>query len=478
MQPVIVCVSVDASLIERLTGEARAVFGEEPRIEFCRDAAGARECFRAAVSAGHDVPVVVADTSLPAGERKALFDELQRCSPWTGTILVPGRDVFPKPGMPRAVSRIQAGTRGFAHDLMRAAVAYRRGKEQGRDESPDGASGARPKEDRPNDPPGDSPSDRPLIDQLLKIVSAKVKELEDREGELETLFRELNVETIQRLLIEREAERMSRRLSALQNNLKNNLFIRSVLHSLINMLQVQFSIDKEENRVIREIERALRDAAARGARCPEVEERLLPRLKKLREETNDNVHRTMTGYARAVQRSLLGEQGFASTHPTNLVAVFERVVAKYREILSGEKTGRPIRFVVEPSATEVSVWIYDFALVNILENLLTNSIRKLLGAERKSRRITLSVGEERLNAECYTVLTWSDNGPGVPKERKQSIFSGDSDKTEAGDHGVGLSDVKATVESTGGFIREEGVPGEGARFIIGIPRPAPEDESL
>ena len=32
----------------------------------------------------------------------------------------------------------------------------------------------------------------------------------------------------------------------------------------------------------------------------------------------------------------------------------------------------------------------------------------------------------------------------------ESIFSGDSDKTEEGDHGIGLSDVKATVQAAGG----------------------------
>ncbi len=469
MKPVILCVNVDAALVERLTGEARAVLGGEPRFEFCRDAAGARECFHAGVAAGRDIPVVVADSSLPAREREALFDEVRRHSPWTGTILMPGRGALPQPGVPGAAPRSIPGARDLAHDMIRAAVSYRQGKERSGGGPPDGAPGARPESGRPND--------RPLVDQLLKIVSAKVKELEDREGELETLFRELNAETIQRLLIEREAERMSRRLSALQNNLKNNLFIRSVLHSLINMLQVQLSVDKEENRVIREIERALRDAAARGAGCPEVEERLLPRLKELRDETEDNVHRTMTGYARAVQRSLLGERGFASARPTNLVAVVERVLAKYRHILSGEKTGRPIRFTVEPPAAEINVWLYDFALVNILENLLTNSIRKVLETDRRSLRIVLSVREERLNAERRTILSWADNGPGVPAERKQSIFSGDSDKTEEGDHGVGLPDVKTTVESAGGFIREEGVPGEGAVFVIGIPRPATGEES-
>jgi sensor histidine kinase regulating citrate/malate metabolism len=150
---------------------------------------------------------------------------------------------------------------------------------------------------------------------------------------------------------------------------------------------------------------------------------------------------------------------------------------KYREILSGEKTGRPIRFTVDLPDAGIRLWIFDFALVNIVENLLANSIRKVLEAERGERWIRLAAGEaERMN-EAYVILYWSDNGPGVPAERKRSIFEGDSDKVESGDHGVGLPDVKTTIESAGGFIREQGAPGAGAEFVLGFPKACPIREA-
>jgi sensor histidine kinase regulating citrate/malate metabolism len=149
----------------------------------------------------------------------------------------------------------------------------------------------------------------------------------------------------------------------------------------------------------------------------------------------------------------------------------ERVRIKYREILAGGKDGRPVQFTLEPVAGEVKIWMYDFALINIVENLLTNSIRKVLAADRPERWIKLEVSEDRRPNETFTLLTWSDNGGGVAEARKRSIFEGDSDKTEDGDHGVGLSDVKSTIESAGGFIREQGVPGEGAIFVLGFPKP-------
>jgi signal transduction histidine kinase len=455
MKPIILCVNVGPALVERLAAEARALLGEDLRVEYCRDAGAARDSFRARLDAGNDVPIVVADTALPSGEREALFDEVRRRSPRTGTILLPGRGGGPAPRFSAAVGRESGPGPG------RAPVGHKPARERGPDRR-DEPAGARPE------------SERRIIDTLLKLVSDKVKELENRKGELEEACRELNAETIQRLLAEREAEQTSRRLTALQNNLKNNLFIRSVLHSLINLLQVQLSLDKEENAVIGELEESLRASCAGGALEAGG---LFTRLKDLRAKTDDNVRRAMMGYARAVQRSLMGEREYASASPSNLVQAVERVRLKYKDILSGEKTGRPIEFALEPAATEIRVRLYDFAIVNVVENLLTNSIRKVLEADRPARWIRLAVSEERRGNETFTVLTWSDNGGGVSEARKRSIFTGDSDKTEEGDHGVGLSDVKTTIEAAGGFIREEGVPGEGAKFVIGFPKPASGDES-
>jgi CheY-like chemotaxis protein len=118
----------------------------------------------------------------------------------------------------------------------------------------------------------------------------------------------------------------------------------------------------------------------------------------------------------------------------------------------------------------VYICVFDFALISIIENLLINSIRKVLEAKKPEMWIKLVTAEEIVKNETYTILKWMDSGTGIADSRKMSIFEGDSDKTEEGDHGIGLRDIKNTMESVNGFIRESGVFGEGAVFLLGFPK--------
>ena len=164
----------------------------------------------------------------------------------------------------------------------------------------------------------------------------------------EELVRALNAAQIERLLIEREAEKMSRRITTLRNDLNNNLFIRSVLHTLINILQVQLALDKEENTLVEEM-KTLSGRLCSSAPPPSVDDcrrlhrDLFPRLADLRGRTDDNIHKTMMGYVKAVQRSLMGKGGFYSERPTSLRRAVERI--------ESARTGELAPLELDPDAT-------------------------------------------------------------------------------------------------------------------------------
>ena len=71
------------------------------------------------------------------------------------------------------------------------------------------------------------------------------------------------------------------------------------------------------------------------------------------------------------------------------------------------------------------------------------------------------------------IVTISDNGPGVPLAEREAIFRrlyrGDASRSQRG-LGLGLSLVKAIVESHGGAVAVDDAPGGGARFTVMIPR--------
>lgn len=74
-------------------------------------------------------------------------------------------------------------------------------------------------------------------------------------------------------------------------------------------------------------------------------------------------------------------------------------------------------------------------------------------------------------------ITYEDNGPGVPDNRKERIFELLYTSSKEGS-GVGLSDVEEIVRLHGGTIVETGTEGRGARFEIRLPlRKEIHDES-
>jgi signal transduction histidine kinase len=79
--------------------------------------------------------------------------------------------------------------------------------------------------------------------------------------------------------------------------------------------------------------------------------------------------------------------------------------------------------------------------------------------------VTLSASAESGAA----VLTVADNGPGVPQAEREAIFRrlyrGDASRSQRG-LGLGLSLVKAIVESHGGTVAVDEAPGGGARFRV------------
>lgn len=70
------------------------------------------------------------------------------------------------------------------------------------------------------------------------------------------------------------------------------------------------------------------------------------------------------------------------------------------------------------------------------------------------------------------VITIADNGPGVPVAEREAIFRrlyrGDASRSQRG-LGLGLSLVKAIVESHNGTVAVDDAPGGGARFTVRLP---------
>jgi signal transduction histidine kinase len=107
-------------------------------------------------------------------------------------------------------------------------------------------------------------------------------------------------------------------------------------------------------------------------------------------------------------------------------------------------------------------------LTQVIVNLLSNAA-KFCPDRNGSVRVGL-----RQDANVILIQV-TDNGPGVPPEQLRSIFdrfhqAGDEQAGRPQGTGLGLAISERIVEHHGGRIRAESEPGQGATFIVELPR--------
>jgi len=101
-------------------------------------------------------------------------------------------------------------------------------------------------------------------------------------------------------------------------------------------------------------------------------------------------------------------------------------------------------------------------LIRVFNNLIQNSIQAI--GKQKQGRINISLDQD---GNTY-VIRVEDNGPGIPKEMMDKIFS-PSFTTKSSGMGLGLALVRSIIMEAGGSIDFESSPETGTVFIILLP---------
>jgi signal transduction histidine kinase len=113
-----------------------------------------------------------------------------------------------------------------------------------------------------------------------------------------------------------------------------------------------------------------------------------------------------------------------------------------------------IRFAVDVDGLEI---YGDPILEKVLRHLTDNSIR-----HGNATTISLTSRE----SPAGIILVYTDDGPGIPPEKKEGLFTKSFGKTT----GFGLFFVHDALEISGMTITETGEPGVGVRFEISVPK--------
>ncbi|MBJ7504057.1 MAG: HAMP domain-containing histidine kinase, partial [Polynucleobacter sp.] len=117
-------------------------------------------------------------------------------------------------------------------------------------------------------------------------------------------------------------------------------------------------------------------------------------------------------------------------------------------------------------APVVSAPINSSEIQQVLVNVLNNSIHALANQKTTDGRL-VTIQSVSTDQEIRIII--SDNGPGIPDERKDQLFDIFSGATKSG-MGLGLWLCNHIITRHNGKIWYESMPTLGARFIIALPK--------
>ncbi|MFH8222464.1 ATP-binding protein [Streptomyces sp. NPDC018057] len=138
-----------------------------------------------------------------------------------------------------------------------------------------------------------------------------------------------------------------------------------------------------------------------------------------------------------------------------------------RHVQAYVAAGQPAdRFLVRLEQPLPVLWADPDKIDQVLSNLIENAVRHGEGT------VTIDVTpvvSPREGEDAGTSVTVSDEGPGIPEESMNRVFTRFWRGSKRGGTGLGLYIVKGIVEAHGGTITVGRAPGAGARFRFTLP---------
>ena len=149
-----------------------------------------------------------------------------------------------------------------------------------------------------------------------------------------------------------------------------------------------------------------------------------------------------------------------TAHPSVRVVELTRNYGQHAAVMAGLAQARGDIVVTLDADLDGLEIFADLLLERVFFNLVENGIRHG-GDVTRIRLWYVETGGE-------VVLTYQDDGVGIPMAQKEQIF----ERGYGSNTGLGLFLIREILSITGLSIRETGVPGEGARFEILVPKGA------
>ena len=151
-----------------------------------------------------------------------------------------------------------------------------------------------------------------------------------------------------------------------------------------------------------------------------------------------------------------------NTHSDYMPLIIRNLIDEKKYLAN---VGVDINLLIEDPCLYTMSHLDSLTIYRIMSNLINNSIESIHEKGSKERGKVSVYVETHKGFVCVTI---KDNGVGVPSKVKKKIFNRGV-STKLNGTGTGLSFIKESVESSGGWIFLDEILKEGASLIIGLP---------
>lgn len=160
----------------------------------------------------------------------------------------------------------------------------------------------------------------------------------------------------------------------------------------------------------------------------------------------------------SVLKSMNAEGGEEANPVVDLVEATNEAIA----LCAADAEGRNVRLQAMIPPFHLQVAGEKRAVLQILVNILGNAVRH--SPEGDGIDISFTTGDQRAG------VTIADHGPGIAHEDQERIFEKYEQGERPGSTGLGLAISRRIARSLGGDVLVESAPGDGARFILVLPK--------
>lgn len=164
------------------------------------------------------------------------------------------------------------------------------------------------------------------------------------------------------------------------------------------------------------------------------------------------------------------------TEPTDLVALVQRIVARFR--VTTDKHIISIHAAQEHLVSEVD----PRRIEQVVSNLINNAIKYSPDGGDIEIGLHKDEKDKKDKGSCSAILSVRDSGIGIPANSQGRIFgrfarADNASAANIGGTGLGLYLCRELVERQDGRIWFESVEGKGSTFFVSLPQAVPEHSS-